>query len=199
MLSCARGFGNVVARGYHLRVRLRRKSWEFGAPTGWKLTPQPPKNLRRRWHFHHADTLCPPQGKTLSPAPTRLPPLPTTPPDTPCAYDCVGGVYFALPPSRAITKKIDKHCIVARTLIPNRDSHFPSWEQRALWRGHWTSHNWRVPCSPLFAIASPRWEEAVDLSVLIFDEINWRAVTTPQRLQPPPTIQSPQHLCAAIY
>jgi hypothetical protein len=29
------------------------------------------------------------------------------PPDTPCAYDRVGGVYFALPPSRALTKKID--------------------------------------------------------------------------------------------
>ncbi len=35
------------------------------------------------------------------------PPLPTTPPDMPCAYDCVGRVYFALPPSRALTEKID--------------------------------------------------------------------------------------------
>jgi hypothetical protein len=56
-----------------------------------------------------------------------------------------------------------------------------------------------LPCSPLFAVASPRWEEAVDLGALIFDEINRRVVTTPQRLQPPPTIQSPQHLRAAIY
>ena len=176
MLSCARGFGDVVAGGYHLRVRLCRKSWEFGAPTGWKLTPQPPKNSWRRWHFHHADTLCPPQGKTLSPAPTRPPPLPTTPPDTPCAYDRVGVCILRFRLHALSPKKLTIFRIVARTLIPNRDSHVPSWEQRMLWRGHRISHNWRVPCPPLFVVALPRREEAVDLGALIFDKINWRAV-----------------------
>jgi hypothetical protein len=44
--------------------------------------------------------------------PTRLPPPPTAPPDTHCAYNCVSGVYFALPPSRALTGIIDNflHC-----------------------------------------------------------------------------------------
>ena len=169
MLSCARGFGDVVARGYHLRVRLRRKSWEFGAPTGWKLTPQPQKNrddddisiTLTRCVLHKAR--CCPQRRQDSPPFPR--PLPTRPVPTIASAGCISR--FRL---HALSPK--NRQFFARTLIPNRDSHFPSWKQRALWRGHRTSHDWRVPCSPLSAVASPRREEAVDLGALISDKIN---------------------------
>jgi hypothetical protein len=70
-------------------------------------------NYTTRWcNFHHGDTSCPPQGTTLSPASTRLPPLPKTPPDAPCPYYCVGGVHIALPPPRAPTEKLTIFCIV---------------------------------------------------------------------------------------
>ena len=46
-------------------------------------------------------------------------PLPTTPPDTPCAYACVGAVCIVLAPPRAPPKKSTPiFCIVARA-IPN--------------------------------------------------------------------------------
>ncbi len=34
LLVLCHDLGDVVARGYHLRVPLRRESWEFGAPGG---------------------------------------------------------------------------------------------------------------------------------------------------------------------
>jgi hypothetical protein len=66
------------------------------------------------------------------PGTNKTPPPSHDPSHTPCSHDRVGGVYFALQPSRALTEKIEIFHIVVRTLIPNRDSHFPSWEQRAL-------------------------------------------------------------------
>ena len=63
--------------------------------------------------------MFPPQGKTLSPVPTRLPPLPKTPPDTPYAYPCVGAVRIVLAPPRASPKKSTPiFCIIARA-VPN--------------------------------------------------------------------------------
>jgi len=103
-----------------------------------KITPNRVKysKLHSRWcNFPSSDASCPPQGTTLLPAPTRLPPLPKTPPDTPCAYDHFGGVCFAVPPLRAPTKNSTIFRIVVRRSIPNHDSHFPSFEQRARFDG----------------------------------------------------------------
>jgi len=74
----------------------------------------------------------------LSPVPTRLPPLPTTPPDTPYAYACIGGVCIMLAPLQNPTKKSPIFRIVACAPIPNCD---PVVGKAALQRGHRTRHN----------------------------------------------------------
>jgi len=108
----------------------------LGAPPV-KITPNRVKysKLHSRWCnfpsltrrvLHKARRCCPHQQDS--------PPLPKTPPDTPCAYDHFGGVCFALPPLRAPTKNSTIFRIIAHRSIPNCDSHFPSFEQRVLRR-----------------------------------------------------------------
>ena len=58
-----------------------------------------------RWWWWWCCCLFPPLAIVLPPV--VVPPVTVVVPDTPCAYDRVGGVYFALPPSRALTEKID--------------------------------------------------------------------------------------------
>jgi hypothetical protein len=55
----------------------------------------------------------------LSSAATRLPPPPTTPPDTPCAYACVGAVCIVLAPPRAPLKKSTPIFRIVARAIPN--------------------------------------------------------------------------------
>jgi hypothetical protein len=70
-------------------------------------------NYTTRWcNFHHGDTSCPPQGTTLSPVSTRLPPfprpLPMRPVPTIASAGCISRFHLrALPP-----KKFTIFCIV---------------------------------------------------------------------------------------
>ena len=148
------------------------------------------------WVQFPSSTSCPPQGTTLSPAPTRLPPLPKTPPDTPCTYDRVGGVCIALPRPRAPTKKI--YYFSHRRARANTQPRQPLLVMGAARASTGTSDTSQLTC-PSFPVASHRAVEAIQLSALIFREINRRAVATRWPLQPPPTNQSLQHLHAAIY
>ncbi len=60
-----------------------------------------------------------PKEQRCHPQQQDSPPLLTTPPDTPCAYACVGGVCIVLAPPPAPTKKSTPiFCIVAHA-IPN--------------------------------------------------------------------------------
>ena len=64
-----------------------------------------------------------PRNDAVTRANKTPPPLPTTPPDTPCAYNRVSGVYFALPPPRTSTKNIYYFSIFRIAMcapLPNR-------------------------------------------------------------------------------
>ena len=93
------------------------------APPGCKNCPTATKNTvncTTPWCNFHRDTSRPlPKERRCHPRQQDSPPLPTTPPDTPCAYACVGAVCIVLAPPRTPPKKTTPiFCIVAHA-IPN--------------------------------------------------------------------------------
>jgi hypothetical protein len=100
-----------------------------------KITPNRIKysKLHSRWcNFPSSDASCPPQGTTLLPVPTRLPPPSQDPSQHAlCLRSLRRGVFCASASARS-HEKFYFFRIVACRSIPNRDSHFPSFEQRAL-------------------------------------------------------------------
>jgi len=96
-----------------------------------KITPNRVKysKLHSRWcNFSSSDASCPPQGTTLSPVPTRLPPPSQDPSQhAMCLHMLRQGVYRACASAHSHEKSTIFR-IVARVPIPNHDSHFPSQE-----------------------------------------------------------------------
>jgi hypothetical protein len=123
-------FGDVVARGYYLRVKLRRRNREFGAPKGWKLTPSYQKTCDDNDTSISLaiSSISLRQGKVTSQSKDAHPP-PKTPHISPSIfYRAWGGVE---PPQSERAGQTRKRTIwrhVVAPPIPNRTSHFPSWD-----------------------------------------------------------------------
>ena len=100
----------------------------LGAPPV-KITPNRVKysKLHSRWcNFPSSDASCPPQGTTLLPAPTRLPPPSQDPSRHALCLRSLGWGVFRASASARSHKNSTIFRIVARRSIPNHGNHFPS-------------------------------------------------------------------------